>query len=191
MSYADSERKRAYNKAYYEKNKLKINIERIAKDLKDNTQRCIRPSTLLKYDQVIDDNQLTFLTDLVKKCKDERARLYEMPLPLPIVEEPIPIPTIPFVPRLPITKKIKKNTDPDTFTIDEAKLVIHSTKTKDNSTTENTYTSKLNAIMKKFNLSKVDGIFSDVYKFSYEEIVEVLSSYKTPSQYVVMFPNDV
>jgi hypothetical protein len=108
MPYSDSEKKKAYNKAYYQANKLKINAERIAKDLKDNTQRCIRPSTLLKYDEAFDDNQVTFLTDLVQKCKDERKVLYELPKPQPIVEEPIPIPDIPFVQRLPITKKFKK-----------------------------------------------------------------------------------
>jgi hypothetical protein len=150
----------------------------------------IRQSTLLKYDEAFDNNQVLFPTDLVKKCKDERARLYELPLPVPIVEAsiPIPIPEIPFVPRLPITKEFKKNTDANTFSIDEAKLVIHSIRTVDNSKTESTYTSKLNAIMIKFNISKVDGIFSDVYKFSYEEIVETFSGYVTPSQYIVMVP---
>ena len=65
MPYADSERKKEYNRLYYQRNKLKINIERIVKDIKNNDQRCVRPSTLLKYDAAIDDNQLTFLTDLV------------------------------------------------------------------------------------------------------------------------------
>jgi hypothetical protein len=183
MPFKSTEAKAEYNRLYYQKNKLRINVERIVKDIKNNEQRCVRPSTLLKYDKAIDDNQLTFLTDLVKKCKDERKVLYEMPLPQPIVEAsiPIPNPTIPFVPRLPITKTFKKNTDPNTFTIDEAKLVIHSTRTKDNSTTETTYISKLNVIMKKFNLSKVDGIFSNVYELGYDKIVEVLSSYETPS----------
>ena len=74
MPFADSERKKAYNKAYYQANKLKINAERISKDIKNLEQRCIRPSTLLKYDEAFDDNQVTFLTDLVQKCKDERAR---------------------------------------------------------------------------------------------------------------------
>ena len=129
MPYADSERKKEYNRLYYQRNKLKINIERIVKDIKNNDQRCVRPSTLLKYDEAIDDNQLTFLTDLVQKCKDERKVLYELPKPEPIVEAsiPIPIPTIPFVQRLPITKTFKKNTDPNTFSIDEAKLVIYAT----------------------------------------------------------------
>jgi hypothetical protein len=114
MPFADSERKKAYNKAYYQANKLKINADRIAKDIKDNTQRCIRPSTLLKYDEAFDNNQVLFLTDLVQKCKDERARLYELPVPVPIVEQaPILVPAIPFIQRLPITKTFKKNTDPN------------------------------------------------------------------------------
>jgi hypothetical protein len=74
MPYSDPAVKKAYNKAYYERNKLKINAERISKDIKNNEQRCIRPSTLLKYNEAFDDNQVTFLTDLVQKCKDERAR---------------------------------------------------------------------------------------------------------------------
>ena len=183
MPYADSERKKEYNRLYYQRNKLKINIERIVKDIKNNDQRCVRPSTLLKYDEAIDDNQLTFLTDLVEKCKDERARLYELPKPVPVVEQaPIPVPSIPFVPRLPITKTFKKNNNNDTFTIDEAKYVIHSTRTVDDGKTEATYMSKLNAIMTNFNLNKVDGIFSDVYKNSYEKIVETFSGYANPSQ---------
>jgi hypothetical protein len=76
MPFKSIEAKQAYNKDYYEKNKLRINVERIVKDLKDNTQPCVRQSTLLKYDEAIDDNQLTFLTDLVQKCKDERKILY-------------------------------------------------------------------------------------------------------------------
>jgi hypothetical protein len=47
--------------------------------------------------------------------------------------------------------------------------------------------SKLNAIMTNFNLSKVDGIFSDVYKNSYEKIIDTFSGYANPSQYIVMF----
>jgi hypothetical protein len=105
MPYADSAVKKAYNKPYT--TKLRINAERIIKDLKNNDQRCIRPSTLLKYDQAIDDNQLTFLTDLVKKFKDERKILYELPKPQPIIEEAPVILDIPFVPRLPITKEFK------------------------------------------------------------------------------------
>ena len=164
MPYADSERKKAYNKAYYQANKLKTNAERIAKDIKDNTQRCIRPSTLLKYDEAFDNNQVLYLPDLVKKCKDERARLYELPKPVPVVEQaPIPIPAIPFIQRLPVTKTFKKNNNNETFTIDEAKSVIHSNRTVDDGKTEATYMSKLNAIMTNFNLNKVDGIFSDVY----------------------------
>ena len=161
MPYADSAKKAEYNRIYYQNRKLRINAEKIAKNLKDNNQRCIRESTLMKYTEEYDDNQLTFLTDLVKKCKDERKVLYEL-LSVPIVEAttPVHVPAIPFVPRLPITKTFKKNTDPNTFTIDEAKLVIHSTRTVDDGKTEATYISKLNAIMTNFNLSKVDGIFS-------------------------------
>jgi hypothetical protein len=46
--------------------------------------------------------------------------LYELPKPQPIVEEAPVVPNIPFVQRLPITKEFKKNTNKDTFTIDEA-----------------------------------------------------------------------
>ena len=114
MPFKDPEAKKAYNKAYYQKRKLKINAEKIAKNIKDNNQRCIRESTLIKYTEEYDDNQLTFLTDLVKKCKDERKILYELPKPVPVVEQaPIPISSIPFVPRLPITKEFKKNTEPN------------------------------------------------------------------------------
>jgi hypothetical protein len=41
MPFKSTEAKQAYNKAYYEKNKLRINAERIAKDIKENNQRCI------------------------------------------------------------------------------------------------------------------------------------------------------
>jgi hypothetical protein len=187
MPFKSAEAKKEYNRIYYQNRKLRINAEKIAKNLKDNNQRCIRELTLLKYTGEYDDNQLTFLTDLVEKCKDERARLYELPKPVPIVEATIPVPSIPFVQRLPVTKTFKKNNNNDTFTIDEAKLVIHATRTKDDGTSETTYTSKLNAIMTKFNLNKVDGIFSDVYKNSYEKIVETFSGYANPSQYIVMF----
>jgi hypothetical protein len=188
MPFKNAEAKAEYNRIYYQKNKLRINAERISKDIKNLEQRCIRESTLLKYDQAFDDNQVTFLTDLVKKCKDERKVLYELPKPVPVVEQaPILIPAIPFIQRLPITKTFQKNTDPNTFTIDEAKLVIHATRTKDDGKSETTYTSKLNAIMTKFNLSKGDGIFSDVYKNSYEKIIETFSKYANPSQYIVMF----
>jgi hypothetical protein len=186
MPFADPAKKAEYNRIYYQNRKLKINAEKIAKNLKDNNQRCIRESTLMKYTEEYDDNQLTFLTDLVKKCKDERKVLYELPKPVPIVEATIPVPSIPFVQRLPVTKTFQKNTDPNTFSIDEAKYVIHSTRTVDDGKTEATYMSKLNAIMTKFNLNKVDGIFSDVYKNSYEKIVETFSGYANPSQYIVM-----
>ena len=112
MPFKSAEAKAEYNRIYYQKRKLKINAEKIAKNIKDNNQRCIRESTLIKYTEEYDDNQLTFLTDLVQKCKDERARLYELPKPQPIVEAtiPVPVPSIPFIQRLPITKTFKKNT---------------------------------------------------------------------------------
>ena len=110
MPFKSAEAKAEYNRIYYQKRKLRINAEKIAKKLKENNQRCIRELTLLKYSGEYDDNQLTFLTDLVKKCKDERKVLYELPKPQPAVVEqaPIPIPTIPFIQRLPITKTFKR-----------------------------------------------------------------------------------
>jgi hypothetical protein len=143
------EAKAEYNRIYYQKRKLRINEEKIAKNLKENNQPVV-----------------------------EQA-------PIPVVVEQPPIPEIPSVP---IKKEFKKNTDPETFTIDEAREVIYENRTKDNGNSETTYTSKLNTIMTKFNLSKVDGIFSDVYKNSYEKIVETFSGYANPSQYIVMFP---
>ena len=138
MGFKDPAAKQAYNKAYYQANKLKINAERISKDVKENKQRCIRQSTLLKYEEAFDNNQVIFLTDLVQKCKDERRVLYELPAPLPIIEAPTIIPDIIFTPRLQPIKTFKKNKDENTFTIDETRTVIHESRKKDDGGTEKT-----------------------------------------------------
>ena len=175
MPFKDPEAKKAYNKAYYEKNKLKLNVERIVKDIKNNDQRCVRPSTLLKYDEAINDNQLTFLTDLVQKCKDERKVLFELPKPQPIIEAPVIIAAIPFIQKLPITKTFKKNTDQNTFTIDEARTVIHESRKKNGGGTEITYMNQINSMMTKFGLNNETGLWSDIYKKGFKEIIRVLT----------------
>jgi hypothetical protein len=57
MGYKDPEAKKAYNKAYYEANKARLNADRIITDLKNYKQRCVRPNTLLKYDEAFNDNR--------------------------------------------------------------------------------------------------------------------------------------
>jgi hypothetical protein len=69
MPFKSLEAKEEYNRLYYERNKIRINAERIIKDLKNNDQRCIRQTTMLKYDEGFDDNQLSFLTSLLQNCK--------------------------------------------------------------------------------------------------------------------------
>ena len=103
MPYSDPEKKKEYNKAYYQRNKARINADRIITDVKNDKQRCVRQKTLLKYDEAFDNNQLSFLDNLVQNCKIERKQLYEMPPPQPIVEAPI-IPDIPFVLKLPVER---------------------------------------------------------------------------------------
>jgi hypothetical protein len=63
---------------------------------------------------------------LVENCKIERKILHELPPPQPIVEQPI-IPDIPFVQKLPAKRFFKANPKKDSFTIDEARTVIHGT----------------------------------------------------------------
>jgi hypothetical protein len=192
MPYSDPEKKKEYNKAYYQRNKARINADRIITDVKNDKQRCVREKTLLKYDEAFDNNQLSFLDNLVQNCKIERKQLYEMPPPQPIVEAPI-IPNIPFVLKLPVERFFSENTNKDTFTIDEARTVIHGNRTVNNGRTEKSYYDKTNAIMTKFGLDRNIGLWSDVYKFGFKEIIKVLtktlqnpSGYKNPSGYIVV-----
>ena len=192
MPYSDPEKKKVYNKAYYQRNKERINADRVITDLKNDKQRCVRQKTILKYDEAFDNNQLEFLDNLVQNCKIERKQLYELPKPQPIVEAPI-IPDIPFVQKLPVRKTFKKNTNKDTFTIDEARTVIHGSRKVDDGGTEAGYMSRANAIMKKFGLNNETGLWSDVYKFGFDEIIKVLTKtlqnpggYKNPSGYIVV-----
>ena len=55
MPFKSAEAKAEYNRIYYQNRKLRINAEKIAKNLKDNNQRCIRESTLMKYTEEYDD----------------------------------------------------------------------------------------------------------------------------------------
>jgi hypothetical protein len=64
MPYSDPEKKKECNKAYYQRNKARINADRIITDLKNDKQRCVRQKTLLKYDEAFDNNQLSFLDNL-------------------------------------------------------------------------------------------------------------------------------
>jgi hypothetical protein len=89
MLFKDLEAKKAYNKAYYERNRIKINADRIIKDVKNKEQRCIMQSTIEKYDEGFDGNQILFLDGLIKNCQLERKQLYEMPEPAPILKVPI------------------------------------------------------------------------------------------------------
>jgi hypothetical protein len=153
----------------------------------------VRPSTLLKYDEAFDNNQVLFLTDLVQKCKDERKVLFELPKPQPIIEAPVIIPAIPFIQKLPITKTFKKNTDENSFTIDETRTVIHESRKKDDGGTEKTCMNQINSMMTKFGLNNETGLWSDVYKKGFKEIIRVLTKivdnpkgYKNPSNYIVL-----
>jgi hypothetical protein len=106
--------------------------------------------------------------------------------PQPIVEAPV-IPDLPFIQKLPETRFFKENTNKDTFTIDEARAVIHGLRTVNNGGTEKTYYDKVNAILTKFNLERENGLWSDVYKKGFKTIIEVLKKkYKNPSGYIVM-----
>jgi hypothetical protein len=96
-----------------------------------------------------------------------------MPPPQPIVKQQI-IPNIPFIKKLPIIKEFKKSTNPDTFTIDEARTVIHGNRKVDGGGTENTFMNKVNAIMTKFGLNNKTGLWSDVYKKGFDNIIKVL-----------------
>jgi hypothetical protein len=131
MPFTNIEDKKAYNNAYYQRNKVRINADRIITDLNNNDQRCLRQKTLLKYDEGFDDNQTTFLDNLVQNCQIERKQLYEMPPPQPIVEAPV-TPDIPFVQKLPAKRFFSANTNKDTFTIDETRTVIHGFRTVNN-----------------------------------------------------------
>ena len=131
MPYSDSEKKKEYHKAYYLRNKARINADRIITDLKNNDQRCVRQTTIIKYDKGFDDNQTLFLDNLVLNCQIERTQLYEMPPPQPIVEAPV-TPDIPFVQKLPAKRFFSANTNKDTFTIDETRTVIHGFRTVNN-----------------------------------------------------------
>ena len=186
MGFKDPEDKKAYNKAYYAKNKVRSNADRIITDLKNNDQRCVKQTTLVKYDEGFDDNQLLFLDNLVENCKVESRAKFELPTPQPIVEAPV-IPDLPFIQKLPETRFFKENTNKDTFTIDEARAIIHGFRTVNNGGTEKSYYDKVNAIMTKFNLDRKNGLWSDVYKKGFKTIIEVLKKhYKNPSGYIVM-----
>jgi hypothetical protein len=185
MPYSDPEKKKEYNLAYYQRNKARINADRILTDVKNDKHRCVRQKTLLKYDEAFDYNQLSFLDNLVQNCKIERKQLYEMPPPQPIVEAPI-IPNIPFVQKLPAERFFSENKNKDTFTIDEVRTVIHGNRTVNNGRTEKSYYDKANAIMTKFGLDRNIGLWSNVYEKGFDEIIEVLSVYKNPSGYIVV-----
>ena len=43
--------KRIYNAMHYQRNKARINAERIVKDLKNEEQRCVNQSTITKYEE--------------------------------------------------------------------------------------------------------------------------------------------
>ena len=61
-----TEAKRIYNAAYYQRNKARINAERIVKDIKDETQRCVTESTIAKYEEafnkLISENESSSLS---------------------------------------------------------------------------------------------------------------------------------
>jgi hypothetical protein len=83
-------------------------------------------------------------------------------------------------------KEFKKNTNPNTFTIDEARAVIHGNRTVDNGRTEKSYHDKANAIMTKLGLDREIGLWSNVYEKGFDKIIEVLSGYKNPSGYIAV-----
>lgn len=186
MPYKSVEQKKIYNKLYYERNKVRINALRVIKDLKSEKQRCIMKSTMLKYEESFDDNQLEFIDGLVKLCEHERHQLYVLPPPPPVLEVPEEPEDIIFIPRLPETQFFAENRDIKTFTIDEAFRVIHVNRRFENGGTEKTYNSKINAIMTKFGLSRESGLWSDIYHKSFDEIIDTLSVYKNPSGYIVV-----
>ena len=185
MPYSDSEKKKEYNKAYYQRNKARINADRIITYVKNDKQRCVRQKTILKYDEAFDNNQLAFLDNLVQNCKIERKQLYEMPSPHSIVEAPI-IRDIPFVQKIPPERFFSENKNKDTFTTDEVRTVIHGSRTVNNGRTEKSYYDKADAIMTKFELDRKIGLWSDAYEKGFDEIIEVLSVYKNPSGYIVV-----
>jgi len=186
MLFKDLEAKKAYNKAYYERNRIKINADRIIKDVKNKEQRCIMQSTIEKYDEGFDGNQILFLDGLIKNCQLERKQSYEMPEPAPILEVPVEPEDIPFVQRLPERRVLKENRNNDTFAIDEARRVIYVNRRVEDGGTEKTYYSKINAIMSKFGRDRTNGVWIDVYKTGFDKIIDILSVYKNPSGYIVV-----
>ena len=186
MPFKDGEKNKEYLKKYYHDNKRRINAERILKQLKEGKQKRISTKTLESYADIFDDNQKEFLKSLVKNMQRERKILYEMPRPQPLLEVPIQAEDIPFVARLPEQQVFKENRNSNTFTVDEAKRVIHVNRRVDDGATEQSYYSKITAIMKKLNLDKTNGLWSDAYKAGFQKIVDALSGYKNPSNYIVV-----
>ena len=186
MPYKDPEMKKEYNKKYYKTNRVKLNAEKIVKNVKNQDQRCLMKTTYDKYKTGFNNNQKLFLDGLIKNCQLERKQLYEMPEPPPILEIPEQPEDIPFVPRLPEQRVFRENRNMDTFTKMEADRVIHINRRVDDGGTEKSYYQKINSIMTKFDLDKENGLWSDVYKAGFDKIVEVLSVYKNPSGYIVV-----
>eukprot|EP00976_Prorocentrum_cordatum_P110650 1195237-Prorocentrum_minimum.AAC.4 len=178
--------KKEYNTKYYKTNRIKLNAEKLVKNVKNKDQRCLMATTYDKYKTGFNNNQKLFLDGLIKNCQLERKQLYEMPEPPPILEQPEQPEDIPFVPRLPEQRVFRENRNMDKFTIDEARRVVHINRRVDDGGTEKAYYQKINSIMTKFNLDRENGLWSDVYKAGFDKIVDVLSFYKNPSGYIVV-----
>ncbi len=178
------EAKLEYNRLYYERNKIKLNAEKVVRLVKNGKQKRVKPPTIVKYEQGFDGNQLEFVNRLATNSTLERKHLYELPPPPPILEVPEQPEDIPFVPRLPEREVFKENQDPDTFTIDEAKRVIHINRREDNGGTEKSYKGKIVPMMRVLGIDN-DQEFSKIFKKNtFEQIVEKLANhYKRPSGY--------
>jgi hypothetical protein len=130
-------------------------------------------STIEKYDEGFDGNQILFLDGLIKNCQLERKQSYEMPEPAPILEVPVEPKDIPFVQRLPERRVFKENRNNDTFAIDEARRVIYVKRRVEDGGTEKTYYSKINAIMSKSGRDRTNGVWIDVYETGFDKIIYI------------------
>jgi hypothetical protein len=182
MPYNSADKIKQHNAAYYEANKLKLNAQRLVKQVKDKKRRCPSRDTIEKYKHYLDENQLEFLYSLVDNCEKEREIKYEMPPPQPIIEVPAPEP-IEFVPRLPQTEVFKANDNENTFTLDEVRALIHYHRNRN--TSENAYRQQMKAVFKLLGNTNTDN-FATVYtKWSAEQIVQkIKNKYQAPDLYV-------
>ena len=168
------EAKKAYNQAYYLRNKERINANRLISLIQNDKQKGIREQTVEKYQTKFTEEQMKFIEKrIIKKdpflvspapvAQDEQG-----PAPTPVAQnEEGPVP------------------NRNVFSLDQARELIDD---KANSAgSKRTYKSRLNPLMKLLVGSENETDFSLIFKRNTIDAIlkKILKKYKkTPSAYI-------